>query len=350
MEVRIRKPDDFHVHLREGRLLSVVLPHTTRSFARALVMPNLSDPIDTVKKVEHYRDEILRQAPESFQPLMTIMLTKETTPRMIREAVAADVVACKYYPKGLTTNSEHGVEDILTLAPVLREMEDEGLVLCLHGEQVGAFCIDREEAFLGTVERLASEFPSLRIVLEHISSAAAVELVERLPSTVAASITVHHLELTLDDVIGGHCQPHRFCKPIPKRSEDRTALVNAVRNNQGKFFLGTDSAPHALNKKEASCGCAGIFSAPVAIEVLLDLAPPGVIEKFTSQYGAAFYGLPLNQEYAVYDHAAWMVPDRYPDDEYPSQLSSLYTLIPGRNLDLVPYRAGEMLGWQLRCE
>lgn len=341
-DIVIRRPDDFHVHLREGRMLERVVPLTAQSFARALVMPNLSArPIVTADDLDWYQAEICRWTQGTgFKPLMTLMLTADTTPSIIREAKALGCIAVKYYPKGMTTNSEHGVEDLFEQDKVLSTIESERLVLCLHGEQIGAFCLDREMAFLTTLERLAARYPKLRIVMEHITTADAVNRVKQLPVTVAATITVHHLSLTLDDVIGGFCRPHYFCKPIPKRDRDRRALLKAAFSGNGKFFLGTDSAPHTVQAKESACGCAGVFTAPVALPFLCELFrrvnKVRRLGPFVSEFGAQFYELPLNEELVTYERTAWIVPKRYMES------SSIGMF------DVVPFLAGETLDYQLK--
>ena len=332
-------------------MLEAVLPHTTRSFARALVMPNLKQPITLPEQMVRYREEILQKSSGDFEPLMTLMLTHETTPLIVQNAKRAGVIAFKYYPKGLTTNSEHGVENILELADTLRALEDEGIVLCLHGEQCGAFCLDREEWFLQTLIDLVTAYPKLRIVLEHISTAAAIVCVSALPDTVAATITVHHLLLTLDDVIGGPFRPHYFFKPIPKRESDRAALIGAATSGNPKFFLGTDSAPHSIQFKENDCGCAGVFTAPVAMEVLIELfiqhSALAKLKGFTSENGAWFYGLPLNQEIATYKQIFSIVPEVY----YARGCASGYPIsdnhLHSDYLGIRPFKAGESLHWQL---
>jgi len=303
--IRIRRPDDFHVHLRQGDVLRSVIGGTARVFARALVMPNLTPPVLTGKQALTYRSQIIEAAlaanVRSFEPLMTIKLVGSTTPDVIGLAAAEGVTAGKLYPEGVTTNSEDGVRDIKGLYPVFEKMQDVGMVLCLHGEVPGVFCMDREMAFLGVLEDIAHAFPRLRIVLEHVTTWGAVASVKSLPATVVATVTPHHLVLTLDDVVGDKLQPHHFCKPIAKRESDRTALVEAVTSGNPKFFLGTDSAPHVRETKECASGCAGIFCAPVAMDVLAEVfEKEGKLERleaFTSEFGARFYGLPLNQDY-----------------------------------------------------
>ena len=333
--LRIRQPDDFHVHLRQGEMLEHVLAPTALIYGRALVMPNLTPPILTGKDAMEYRQRIKRLAlalgAPTFEPLMTIKLVSSTTPATITEAKKAGVIAGKLYPEGVTTNSEDGVKNMTSMWPAFAQMEMEDMVLCLHGETPGVFCMDREAHFLRTLEELVKVFPKLRIVLEHVTTAQAVDLIDSFPSNVAATITVHHLLLTLDDVVGGMLKPHHFCKPIAKRVKDREALVQAATGGSPRFFLGTDSAPHARGTKECASGCAGVYTSPVAMEVLAELfereASLEHLEKFTSAYGALFYGLPLNERYVDLEKVEpYTVPEHLPGD-------------------IVPFKAGEKLHW-----
>jgi dihydroorotase len=261
--ITIRRPDDWHVHLRDGELLTAVAPATARHFGRALVMPNLTPPVKTGADAMAYKERILAATEGSgFEPLMTIKLLPETTAEWIQEAKQAGVIAGKLYPQGVTTNSEDGWSEIEVLDPAFAAMEAAGMVLCLHGEAPDAFCLDREERFVRDVlPAIAGKFPRLRIVLEHVTTRVGVEMVRELPN-VAGTITVHHLLLTLDDVIGGALNPHHFCKPVAKRPEDREALVEAAIRSE-RFFLGTDSAPHLKENKECAAGCAGVYTSPV---------------------------------------------------------------------------------------
>ncbi len=333
--IRVRRPDDFHVHLREGETLEQILPETALQFGRALVMPNLHvRPILTAEDARWYR-EVITAHPAAkatgFEPLMTIYLTKATTAPMIRDAHRAGVIAAKYYPKDLTTNASLGVENILELKEALRAMEDCCMVLCIHAEKCGSFVLDREHDFVPSLKRLVQRYPKLRIVVEHVTTERMVNVVRKLPETVAATITVHHLILTLDDVIGGALRPHHFCKPVAKRPRDRAALIGAACSGEAKFFLGTDSAFHPVEKKESDCGCAGVFSAPVAMSTLLEIFTPqrrDALERFTSENGAQFYGLPLNTQLDTYQWCQRIVP------------TNLYG---GRC-----FRAGEPITWE-RC-
>ena len=344
--LKIRRPDDFHVHLRQGEMLRHVVPSTAVTFGRALVMPNTTPPIRTGADAMAYKERICAMAKEElgermwgFRPLMSIKLLDSTTPEIVREAAKMGVVAGKLYPAGVTTNSDDGVHvdaaGILELRPVFDAMEKADMVLCLHGEMPGVFCLDREKAFLDTLRGIARAFPRLRIVLEHVTSEAAVMMVSMLPSTVGATVTAHHLVLTLDDVVGDRLRPHHFCKPIAKYESDRQALVMAATSGNPKFFLGTDSAPHARETKECDGGCAGVYTAPVAMEVLAEVFERADamnrLEGFTSEYGARFYGLPLNEGYVELVKEPVEVPKELPGG-------------------LVPFRAGAQLSWLIQGE
>lgn len=301
MEFTIGVPDDFHVHFREGELLRAVVPATAAHFARALVMPNVPEVRDAARALA-YRDEIVAAARTSrFAPLLTIKLTLETTPETIREAHAAGVVAAKLYPAGATTGSHGGIvgNPRPGLDPVLREMADCGMVLCVHGEDPDAFVMDREADYLRHVTDIAYAFSDLRVVLEHITTARAAEAVWKGPDNLAATITAHHLIHTLDDVLVGGLKPHHFCYPVPKRPDDRRMLRHVARYGS-RIFFGSDSAPHPRGAKEAACGCAGVFSAPVALSVLAEVFdatdPRGAkaLDEFVATRGADFYGLDRN--------------------------------------------------------
>lgn len=331
----LRAPDDFHVHFRQGRLLGDVVPHSTAWCRRALVMPNILPPVVTAYDVAAYRQELVAVGGPGFTPLMTIKLLDHTTPEMIWEARAEGVVAAKLYPRGVTTNAEDGVtlDDFpRNLADTLGAMEEAGMVLSVHGETPGVFCLHRERAFLETLDTIVNMFPALRIVLEHITTREAVQSVERAPGTVAATITVHHLFLTLDDVVGDAIRPHHFCKPVAKSPADREALREAVFSSNPKFFLGTDSAPHPVSAKECAAGCAGVFTAPVALPLLAELFHErghlDHLEPFVSTFGAAFYRLPRNDDQLQLVQNSWVVPER----------------IAG----VVPFQAGTRLAWECR--
>ena len=304
-------PDDFHVHLRQGELLKNYAKTVAKEFGRILVMPNTVPPIASAENVRDYYAQIKSVAPQ-LDLLMTFKLNAKISADELVKMKEAGVVAGKYYPAGVTTNSEDGVSEFESIFPVVAEMEKLGLVLCIHGEEPSAFCLDREKEFIRRVEILAKRFPKLRIVFEHLSTAAAVEAVKRLPANVAATITAHHLIHTLDDVIGGSLQPHHFCKPLPKRPEDRKALREAAFSGNPKFFFGSDSAPHAQSKKECCCGAAGVYSAPVAIPVLIQLfESANALDKlpnFIAGFGADFYGIPRPTKTVTYINSPWTVP------------------------------------------
>ena len=304
-------PDDFHVHLRQGELLKNYAKTVAKEFGRILVMPNTVPPIASAENVRDYYAQIKSAAPQ-LDLLMTFKLNAKISADELVKMKEAGVVAGKYYPAGVTTNSEDGVSEFESIFPVVAEMEKLGLVLCIHGEEPSAFCLDREKEFIRRVEILAERFPKLRIVFEHLSTAAAVEAVKRLPANVAATITAHHLIHTLDDVIGGSLQPHHFCKPLPKRPEDRKALREAAFSGNPKFFFGSDSAPHAQSKKECCCGAAGVYSAPVAIPVLIQLfESANALDKlpnFIAGFGADFYGIPRPTKTVTYISPPWTVP------------------------------------------
>ena len=332
-----------HVHLRKGAMLMVVAPMTARYCGKAVVMPNTRpQAILTAQDAIMYREEINRAVrlgmPDSqycFEPLMTIEIRDTTTPKMITAAKAAGVVAGKVYPRGVTTNSESGLTnfDSRSTREVFRAMERAGMVLLLHGEmdQERVLVTKREEAFLPTLADLSMSFPHLKIVLEHVSTEAGVRTVRRLGRNVAATITAHHLFLTLNDVIGSGIAPHNGCMPMPKDFGDRDALIEVATSGSPKFFLGSDSAPHLRENKECAKGACGVFSAPVLPQVLAELfESEGRLEKledFTSRFGAEFYGLPLNEETITLVKKPWTVPKE----------------IAG----IVPFRANNELQWQL---
>ena len=324
-------PDDFHVHFREDQMLRDVAKYTSARFARALVMPNTKKPILTGHDAAIYRSEIVQITGVGFRPLMTIKLVNQTTPAVIDHAHGLGVVAGKLYPEGVTTNSEDGVRGLENLWEVFAAMEEKKMVLCLHGESPGVFCMDREAAFLSDLSKISEAFPDLKIVLEHVTTRAAVHAVLELPN-VAATITAHHLLLTLDDVIGGLIDPHSFCKPIAKTPDDRKALIEAATSGSPKFFFGSDSAPHLRGLKECSGGCAGIFSAPCALEVLATIFEAEnkieYLNHFVSEFGARFYGLQPNAGHIYLHQEMWIVPCE----------------IAG----IVPFMAGKKIFWKFR--
>ena len=333
----IRRPDDWHVHLRDGAMLRTVLPYTARQFARAIVMPNLAPPVLDTAAADAYRKRIVAALPESadFTPLMTCYLTDITDRADLARGFQAGVfTAAKLYPANATTNSAHGVTDVARIRNVLDKMADLGMVLCLHGEvtdpQVDVF--DREAVFIDRVlAPLMDELPELKVVFEHVTSAEAVQFVESAGSNVAATITPQHLHLNRNAMLVGGIRPHAYCLPVAKREKHRQALRRAATSGSPKFFLGTDSAPHVRAAKESACGCAGIFNAPFALESYLTVfEAEGALDQFAgfaSEHGPRFYGLPLNEGTVTLVREPSEVPDE----------------IGG----VVPFHAGEMLDWKL---
>lgn len=305
----IRRPDDWHVHLRDGELLERVVPFTANVFARALVMPNLTPPVltgqqavDYKRRIEESRMSDCPTQPDipSFEPLMTIKLTDKTTPTTIAGAHARGVIAAKLYPAGVTTNSADGVTkfEVNDLRPVLEVMEELGMILCIHAETPNVTSLNRESHFVDRyVTAWALSFPRLKIVVEHATTRQALTVARSLPN-VGCTLTVHHMLVTLDDVIGDKLDPHCFCKPIAKSEEDRQAIIEAAVGGDPSFFLGTDSAPHLACNKHAAQAAAGCFTAPVALQLLAQVFEErgslNTLEMFTSENGARFYGLPLN--------------------------------------------------------
>ncbi len=316
----MRAPDDFHVHFRSGDMMRAVVPHTARQFTRALVMPNTNPPVLDEEEMAAYEEDIrafLAFKNLSLEPLMTIQIVEDMDPARIAKAKRRGAVAGKVYPRNMTTNSANGVADYRKLWPVFAEMEEYGMLGLFHGEHPdpATFCLDREARFLDILQSIAEDFPGLRIVIEHVTTAAAVDCVACLGNNVAATITVHHLYLTLNDVIGGSLAPHHFCKPVAKRHEDLLALIGAATGGNPKFFLGTDSAPHLREAKECASGCAGVFTAPVAIPLLLQLfeynGHVNKLENFCSGFGADFYGLERNEGAVTLVKDPWVVPPLY---------------------------------------
>lgn len=336
----IREPDDFHVHLRDGPMLGAVAPYTARQFRRALVMPNLTPPVLTGADADAYRGRIQAQLGENnFKPLMAIKIVDSTTPKMVYEARKLGVIAGKLYPEGVTTNSEDGVRSFEGLYAVFRAMADCGMVLCLHGESPGVFVLDREEHFIEhCLLPLLKTVSNLKVVLEHATTARAVELVPNF-GNLAVTITAHHLFLTLDDVIGGMLEPHHFCKPVAKRAADRAALVHAATSGRPRIFLGTDSAPHDISKKECRSGCAGVFTAFSALELVTQVFDErhalSHLENFTSRWGAEFYDLPLNDGSVTLRREPLFVPETIGATVLPSGIR--------------PFRAGQRLPWTATC-
>lgn len=329
----IRKPDDWHVHLRDGEMLERVAPYTARQFARAIVMPNLVPPVTTVEGAREYRKRILQVTPPAFTPLMTCYLTDESNPDEIARGFDEGVwIAAKLYPAGATTNSASGVTDVSNIYPVLERMERIGMVLCVHGEVTDASIdvFDREKIFIARILLpLVKSFPALKIVLEHITTKEAVDFVQY-GETVAATITPQHLVLNRNAMFAGGLRPHAYCLPVAKREEHRLAVRRAATSGLSNVFLGTDSAPHLRQAKESACGCAGIFNAPFALEsYATSFEEEGALDKleaFASINGPRFYGLPVNEESITLERVDTRVPDEV--DE------------------LVPFLAGETLGWR----
>jgi dihydroorotase len=341
-EVTIIRPDDWHLHLRDGAHMQAVLAHTARRFARAIVMPNLGPPVTTTRLALDYRARILAALPAgaSFRPLMTLYLTDNTRPEEIARATASQAVhAVKYYPAGATTNSESGVTDLRRCDATLQAMAEAGMPLLVHGEVTdpAVDVFDRERVFLERVLKpLVGRFPRLRIVLEHVTTSEAVRFVESAPANVAATVTAHHLLLNRNAIFQGGIRPHHYCLPVLKREEHRRALVQAATSGSPKFFLGTDSAPHARHTKEHACGCAGVYTAHAGIELYAEAFDAAGalsrLEAFASLHGADFYGLPRNAERLTLRRSAWTVPE---DFAY------------GENR-LVPLRAGGSVAWSLK--
>jgi dihydroorotase len=335
----LRRPDDWHVHLRDGAMLGAVAPYTARQFARAIVMPNLSPPVTSAAAAAAYRHRILAAVPEGgFEPLMTCYLTDAADPRELAEGHArGSWVAAKLYPAHATTNSADGVTDIGNLYPGLEAMQRIGMPLLVHGEvtdpEVDVF--DREAAFIDRVfTRLVRDFPGLKMVFEHITTAEAVDFVLAGGANLAATVTPQHLHINRNALFAGGLRPHAYCLPVAKREAHRLAIRKAATSGSPKFFLGTDSAPHAIERKEMDCGCAGIFNAPYALEsyvaVFEEEGALDRFEAFASENGARFYGLPLNEERVVLKRTEVIVPDS----------------IPAAGTRIVPFHAGETLRWR----
>lgn len=335
----IRRPDDWHLHLRDGAALEAVAPATAAVFGRALVMPNLKPPVRDVTDAEAYRARILRVVP-GLDPLMTLYLTDHTTPADIAAAAKSPhVVAAKLYPAGATTNSDSGVTDIGALDPVLAAMAEYGLVLCVHGEvthkEVDVF--DREARFLGEVlAPIVARHPTLRVVLEHITTAEGVAFVQGHDANVGGTVTPQHMLLNRNALFEGGLRPHHYCLPVLKRETHRAAIVEAVTGGDRRFFLGTDSAPHAKGAKESACGCAGVYSAPHAIGLYAEVFDAAEalhhFEAFASLNGPAFYGLSPNEETITLEKVD----------------TPVIAELPFGDTVIVPFRAGGTVGWRVR--
>ncbi len=335
----IRTPDDWHVHLRDGPMLALVAPYTSRQFARAIVMPNLAPPITSIAAAAAYRDRITAATGPGFTPLMTCYLTDGIDGAMLADGHAQGVfTAAKLYPAHATTGSAHGVTDIAHIRPALEAMQNAGMPLLLHGEVTdhAVDIFDREAVFIDRVlTGLVKDFPALKIVFEHITTADAVAFVKGAGPNIAATITPQHLHINRNAMFAGGLRPHAYCLPVAKRETHRLALVKAATSGNPKFFLGTDTAPHTSAAKESACGCAGIFNAPYALESYAAVFDAeGALDKlegFASLHGPAFYGLPLNEGTVTLERVDHAIPDEIVDGD----------------IRLVPFHAGETLGWRL---
>lgn len=340
-KLTITRPDDWHIHLRDGSALPRTVTDAARYFGRAIVMPNLVPPVTNATQALAYRERILSALPSgsAFEPLMVLYLTDNTSPDDIRRAHEAGVVACKLYPAGATTNSDSGVTQLSNIYPALEAMQTVGMLLLLHGEVTDAEIdiFDREKVFLDRhLAPLTEQFPSLRIVLEHITTQDAADFVSAASDSVAATITAHHLLYNRNHMLVGGIRPHYYCLPILKRSNHQTALIAAATSGSPKFFLGTDSAPHAQDKKESACGCAGSYTAHAALELYAEVFElAGALDKlegFASHFGPDFYRLPRHQDQITLVRRPWVVPEQLALDEQSA---------------LIPMAAGQTLNWQV---
>ena len=336
----ITRPDDWHLHVRDGAVLHDIIPHTARTFSRAIIMPNLMPPVTHTEQALSYRQRILQATPtdSAFQPLMTLYLTDNTSADEIRTAKeSGQVYGCKLYPAGATTNSDSGVTDIAHIYPALEAMATHGIPLLVHGEMTDAEIdiFDREARFIDHVlQPLITRMPNLKVVFEHITTADAVDFVRHAGDNVAATITVQHLLLNRNDILVGGIKPHHYCLPVLKRERHRIALVEAATSGSSKFFLGTDSAPHTKENKENACGCAGMFTAPAAIEWYAEIFEAAQaldkLEGFASHFGADFYNLPRNNDTITLQKQPWKMADTLPMSESV----------------IVPFRAGQTVNWR----
>lgn len=341
LSLTITRPDDWHIHLRDGEALEHTVRDASRYLGRAIIMPNLVPPVMSAEQALAYKERILEQVPtgNNFEPLMVLYLTDNTSPADIIAAKAAGIVAAKLYPAGATTNSDSGVTDISNIYPALEAMEKQGMVFCLHGEVTDSSIdiFDREQRFIdSTLLQLNKDFPGLKMVLEHITTSEAADFVSAAGDNMAASITAHHLLYNRNHMLAGGIRPHYYCLPILKRSSHQQALIRAATSGNSKFFLGTDSAPHAQHAKENACGCAGAYTAYAPIELYAeafeDANALDKLEGFASHFGADFYGLARNTDTITLFKQDWQVPDQL-------NLGSQ---------QLVPLRAGETLRWQVQ--
>jgi dihydroorotase len=343
--LEIIRPDDWHLHVRSGEALKSVIGMTAAQMGRAIIMPNLTPPVSSAAQAKNYQQEIMAALPTdtNFTPLMVLYLTDNTTPEQIQEAIDDGlIVAAKLYPAGATTNSDSGVTDIANIYPALETMQKLGMLLLVHGEVTDPSIdiFDREAVFIDQVlTKVVKDFPDLKIVFEHITTKDAVDFVLSSSNNIAATITPHHLLANRNDMLVGGIKPHYFCLPILKRENPhQRALLTAATSGNAKFFLGTDSAPHAKADKESSCGCAGILSAHCAIELYASVFEAqnalDRLEGFASKFGADFYGLPHNADTIILKKQNWIVPDSY----------------PFADSSIVPFMAGKMLGWKLEAK
>ncbi|MBQ4889562.1 dihydroorotase [Shewanella sp. UCD-FRSSP16_17] len=341
-QITITTPDDWHLHFRDGDMLEETVPATARLFKRAIVMPNLVPPVTDATMVSAYRERILaaRPAGSSFEPLMTLFLTNNTTAQDIIDAKAAGVVAAKLYPAGATTNSDAAVKALDALFPIFEVMAEQGMLLLVHGEVTESHIdiFDREKVFIDRyMARIVAAMPNLKVVFEHITTKDAAEFVADAPNNIAATITPQHLLLNRNDLLVGGVRPHNFCLPVLKRNIHQQALQAAVATGSSKFFLGTDSAPHEKHRKESACGCAGCYSAWSALElyaqVFDDLGALDKLEGFASLHGADFYGLPRNTGTVTLVKESWTVPEQI--------------ILPNDN-PIVPFFAGETVNWKVK--
>ena len=339
--ITIRRPDDWHLHFRDGATMGAVVPHTARQFARAIVMPNLAPPVTTSAMAAAYRNRILAAVPHGtdFTPLMTAYLTDDTDADDLVAGFRDGILtAAKLYPAGATTNSASGVTDIAKIEGVLAAMAEAGMPLCVHGEvtEDAIDIFDREAVFIDRIlAPLVGRMPDLKVIFEHITTRQAVEFVDTAGPNVAATITPQHLQINRNAILVGGIRPHMFCLPVAKREEHRLALRKAATGGSAKYFLGTDSAPHHRHAKESDCGCAGIFNAPFALEsyctVFDEEDALDRFEAFASLNGPAFYGLPANEDTVTLEKAETIVPDE----------------VDGGDAAIVPFHAGESLKWRL---
>lgn len=337
----IIQPDDWHLHLRDGNYLQTTVPAAARYFARALVMPNLKPPVTSIEDAKQYQQRILTAVPKNsnFQPLMTLYLTESMTPEFIAQVKQShQIIAFKLYPAGATTHSAAGVANIEKIYPVLAAMEEHDIPLCIHAETTLADIdiFEREKYFLeNTVAIFIKKFPRLRIIIEHVSSAFAVDWIKSAPQNIAATITAHHLLLNRNDLLVGGIHPHYYCLPIVKTSHDQEALIRAAISGNPKFFLGTDSAPHPKSQKESACGCAGIFTGFSALELYTEVFEQAnaldKLEGFASIYGADFYQLPRNTKKINLVKESWQLP----------------ATLPFASEQVVPLHAGESIHWKV---